>query len=124
MRCISELLRHLSYGVVARHLERLPPYPTVRAEFGEAHDVVLVWSEKVPATFEFMVAQHVYASFIGHKMTAALLNKVASHAMSLVMRYFNAGYIWRFGTVWEYSGDKLGLEIPWELKIGEFRCTR
>ena len=124
MRCIAELLEHLSWGAVTRYLERLPRYPTVRAELGEAHDVVLVWSEKVPASFEFMVAQNTYAAFTGRKLTAGLLDQISSHAMSLVVRYFNAGHLRRFGTVWEYSGDKLGLEIPWELKIGEFRCTR
>lgn len=114
---IGEILESMARAVVSRYMAMLPLYPTVRAERGEGHDVVLVWGEKVPTEFSFRVSQAAYARFIGHKLTADLLCRMSSYANELILRCVNRGDLmrvgleWRIGLFWDGVVDPF--EVPW-----------
>ena len=102
-RILSEcvgFLEDLVRAAVSRHIAQLPAYPTVHVERGGHNDVMLVWSEKVPIAFQFQVSQAVYTHYIGYKMTQRLLDTIASHANSVIVRRVNRGDLCRCGLAW------------------------
>ena len=112
-------------AAVSRHIDGLPRYPTVRAERGEYHDVVLVWSEEVPVHFKFMVSQAAYAKFIGHKLTEELLGTMASYVNGMIVRAVDREDIWRHGLEWGGEIKDVFDETPViDLMLGRFTDTR